>query len=54
VNGLHERVVRGIDLRAAAEKLTTSIPSFAAASNAARISGVFATWPIGVGTVKTR
>ena len=36
------------------EKLITSIPSATAASNAAMISGVFATWPIGVGTVKTR
>ena len=32
----------------------TSIPSFTAASKAATISGVSATWPIGVGTVKTR
>ena len=30
------------------------MPSFTAASKAATISGVFATWPIGVGTVKTR
>ena len=36
------------------EKLMTSMPSLTAASNAAMISGVFATWPIGVGTVKTR
>ena len=36
------------------EKLITSMPSATAASNAAMISGVFATWPIGVGTVKTR
>ena len=36
------------------EKLITSIPSATAASNAATISGVFATWPTGVGTVKTR
>ena len=36
------------------EKLTTSMPSFTASSNAAMISGVFATCPIGVGTVKTR
>ena len=36
------------------EKLITSMPSFTAASNAATISGVFATCPIGVGTVKTR
>jgi hypothetical protein len=36
------------------EKLTTSMPSFTAASNAPTISGVSATWPIGVGTVKTR
>ena len=36
------------------EKLITSMPSFTAASKAAMISGVFATWPIGVGTVKTR
>ena len=36
------------------EKLITSIPSATADSNAATISGVFATWPIGVGTVKTR
>jgi hypothetical protein len=36
------------------EKLITSIPSRTAASNAATISGVFATWPIGVGTLKTR
>ena len=31
------------------EKLITSIPSLTAASNAAMISGVFATWPTGVG-----
>ena len=36
------------------EKLITSMPSATAASNAATISGVFATWPIGVGTLKTR
>ena len=36
------------------EKLITSMPSFTAASKAATISGVFATCPIGVGTVKTR
>ena len=36
------------------EKLRTSMPSFTAASNAAITSGVSATWPIGVGTVKTR
>jgi hypothetical protein len=36
------------------EKLITSIPSFTAASKAAAISGVFAIWPIGVGTLKTR
>ena len=36
------------------EKLITSIPSATAASKAAMISGVFATWPIGVGTVNTR
>ena len=36
------------------EKLITSMPSATAASNAAMISGVFATWPIGVGTVNTR
>ena len=36
------------------EKLITFIPSPTADSNAATISGVFATWPIGVGTVKTR
>ena len=36
------------------EKLITFIPSATAASKAAMISGVFATWPTGVGTVKTR
>jgi hypothetical protein len=36
------------------EKLITSMPSRTAASNAATISGVLATCPIGVGTVKTR
>ena len=36
------------------EKLITSMPSSTAASNAAMISGVFATWPSGVGTVNTR
>ena len=36
------------------EKLMTSIPSRTADSNAAAISGVLATWPIGVGTLKTR
>jgi hypothetical protein len=36
------------------EKLITSIPSVTADSNAATISGVLATCPIGVGTVKTR
>ncbi len=36
------------------EKLITSIPSFTAASNAATISGVSASSPNGVGTVKTR
>jgi len=36
------------------EKLITSMPSRTAASKAAMISGVFATCPIGVGTVKTR
>ena len=36
------------------DKLITFIPSAAAASNAATISGVFATFPTGVGTVKTR
>ena len=36
------------------EKLTTSMPSRTAASKAATISGVFATCPIGVGTVNTR
>ncbi len=36
------------------EKFTTSIPSATAASKAATISGVFATLPTGVGTVKTR
>jgi hypothetical protein len=36
------------------EKLTTSMPSAAAASKAAMISGVFATLPDGVGSVKTR
>ncbi len=36
------------------EKLITSIPSRTAASNAAAISGVLATLPSGVGTLKTR
>ena len=36
------------------EKLITSMPSSTAASKAAMISGVFATWPSGVGTVNTR
>ena len=36
------------------EKLMTSMPSRTANSNAATISGVLATWPIGVGTLKTR
>jgi hypothetical protein len=36
------------------EKLRTCIPSRTAASKAATISGVFATCPMGVGTVKTR
>ena len=36
------------------EKLITFIPSATAASNACTISGVFAWWPSGVGTVKTR
>ena len=36
------------------EKLITSMPSITADSNAATISGVLATLPIGVGTVKTR
>jgi hypothetical protein len=36
------------------EKLMMSIPSRTAASKAATISGVFATVPIGEGTVKTR
>ena len=36
------------------EKLITSIPSATADSNAATISGVFATRPTGVGTVNTR
>ena len=36
------------------EKLMTFIPSATAASNACTISGVFAWWPSGVGTVKTR
>ena len=36
------------------EKLMTFIPSATAASNALTISGVFASWPSGVGTVKTR
>ena len=36
------------------EKLITSMPSLTADSNAAAISGVFAIWPIGVGTLKTR
>jgi hypothetical protein len=36
------------------EKLMTSMPSRTAASKAAAISGVLATWPIGVGTLNTR
>ena len=36
------------------EKLMTSMPSTTACSNAATICGVFPTWPIGVGTLKTR
>ena len=36
------------------EKLMTFIPSATAASNACTISGVDASWPSGVGTVKTR
>jgi hypothetical protein len=36
------------------EKLITSIPSRTADSNAAAISGVFATFPSGVGTLNTR
>ena len=36
------------------EKLITSMPSRTANSKAAAISGVLATWPIGVGTLKTR
>ena len=36
------------------EKLITFMPSATAASNALTISGVSASWPSGVGTVKTR
>ena len=36
------------------EKLITFIPSATAASNASTISGVSASWPSGVGMVKTR
>ena len=36
------------------EKLMTFMPSATADSNASTISGVLASWPSGVGTVKTR
>ena len=46
--------VRGSVSAPPPEKLITSIPSATAASKAATISGVLATLPTGVGTVKTR
>jgi hypothetical protein len=44
----------GSDSEPPPEKLITSIPSRTANSNAAAISGVLATWPSGVGMLKTR
>ena len=44
----------GSDSAPPPEKLITSMPSRTADSNAAAISGVFAMWPMGVGTLNTR
>ena len=51
---LDQRVVRGLGLGAAAGEVDHVHAVATAASNAATISGVFATLPSGVGTLKTR